>query len=241
MFPVSIIIDATILAILVLFALIGRSRGLFRSLMGLVIILIALVVASRISNVGVDFVIDHILRPVATQAMEQRVDEMMTENITETSPLEEMERVIDAIPNDFIREKTEIILQELGLSTERMPGYSARDTLLELGSSLLDTVLDTAVRSLLQSLFFFVVFAVVLLLLRLLVRAVDITLRLPLVRQVNRFGGLLFGGIEGLLLAVLCLRLLSQFEILITPQQLQQSYFLGLLSRWIAFSGNLAG
>src|SRR5699024_11965910 len=57
------------------------------------------------SDLAADFVIDRMLRPATEAAIEERVDQMLEEETAVSSPLEEMEEVVDAIPNDFIREQ----------------------------------------------------------------------------------------------------------------------------------------
>ena len=94
MLPPSVIIDIVIAGVLALCVFMGMKRGFFRSLMSLVIVIAALVMAAKAADFGTAFVIDAFLRPAATMAMEQRVDEMMEESVSTTSPLEEMERVV---------------------------------------------------------------------------------------------------------------------------------------------------
>ena len=68
------------------------------------------------SNIAADFVIDRMLRPATETAIGERVDQMLEEETAVSSPLEEMEEVVDAIPNDFIREQARSLLWTLGLS-----------------------------------------------------------------------------------------------------------------------------
>ena len=201
--------------------------------MSLVVVIAALVIAAKAADFGTDFVIEAFLRPTASKAIERRVDEMMGENITATSPLKEMERVVDAIPNDFIREKAGQLLEELELSPESMPAYSARDTLLQAGGEILDSVLDTAVYSVLHALLYFLTFLAVLLILRLLIGAVDLTLHLPILWQINQFFGLLFGAVEGVVLVCVGVFLLSQLSPWITPDTVERSFLLKIAAQWM--------
>lgn len=236
MFPTSVIIDIAIAAVMVLCIVLGRSRGLFRSFMGLAAVVIALVLASRAANFGADLVIENVLRPAASAAMEQRVDEMLAEPVLTTSPLAEMEQVIGAIPNEFIREKAGQLLEKMELSTEAMLTHSARETLLEMGGSLLDTVLDTAVRGVLYAAICLVVFLVVTIALKILSRALDFTLKLPLLRQVNQFGGLLFGTVEGVVLVCLAVKLLGHAGLWVTPETIRGSFLLKFVAQWVGLA-----
>lgn len=233
MFPTSVIIDLAIAAALVLCIVFGRKRGLFRSLMGLAAVVIAMVLASRAANFGADLVIENVLRPAASAAIEQRVDEMLAEPVLSTSPMAEMEQVIGAIPNDFIREKAGQLLAKMEISTEDMLTHSARETLLEMGSSLLDAVLDTAVRGVLYAAIYLIAFLVVTLVLKILTRAMDFTLKLPLLRQVNQFGGLLFGTVEGVVLVCVAVGLLGRAALWITPETIEASFLLKFVAQWV--------
>lgn len=115
---VSAIMDLAILGVLALCVVMGARKGLFRSLMGLVAVIAALAAAVWASNIAADFVIDRMLRPATEAAIEERVDQMLEEETAVSSPLEEMEEVVDAIPNDFIREQARSLLGTLGLSAE---------------------------------------------------------------------------------------------------------------------------
>lgn len=233
MLPPSVMIDIVIAAVLVLCIFLGKKRGLFRSLMSLVVVIVALVTAAKAADFGTEFVIETFLRPAAAKAMEQRIDEMMSESIAATSPLEEMEKVVDAIPNGFIREKAGQLLGELGLSAESMPSYSGRETLLKVGGELLDGVLDTAVYSMLHALLYVLAFFLVMLILRLLIGAVDLTLHLPLLRQANQFFGLLFGAVEGVVLVCMGVFLLSQLSPWVTPETVEESILLKIAVQWL--------
>ena len=147
---VSAIMDLAILGVLALCVVMGARKGLFRSLMGLVAVIAALAAAVWASNIAADFVIDRMLRPATEAAIEVRVDQMLEEETAVSSPLEEMEEVVDAIPNDFIREQARSLLGTLGLSAEAAE-RSTREALLEGAGQIVDTVLDTVVRGILQS------------------------------------------------------------------------------------------
>lgn len=236
MFPTSVMIDIIIAAAVVLCVLLGRRRGLFRSLLGLTAVVIAMLLASRLASLGADLVIDKVLRPAATAAMEQRIDELLAESTESLSPVEEMEQVISAIPNDFIREKAASLLGKMELSAEETITRSARETLLALGESLLDTVLDTAVRGILYGAIYLVAFLVVTVALKLAARALDLTLKLPVLRQANQLGGLLFGAAEGVVLVCAAVGLLGRVELWVTPETIQSSVLLKLVASWVGLS-----
>lgn len=234
---VSAIMDLAILGVLALCVVMGARKGLFRSLMGLVAVIAALAAAVWASNIAADFVIDRMLRPATEAAIEERVDQMLEEETAVSSPLEEMEEVLDAIPNDFIREQARSLLGTLGLSAEAAE-RSTREALLEGAGQIVDTVLDTVVRGILQSVLCFILFLLVSLVLRLATRALDITFHLPVLKQANWLGGLLFGAAKGLVLMCLGVWLLGHLGLWVTEDAIEGSYLLKIVAGWAGVSAH---
>lgn len=232
----AIITDAAVAAVMVLCVIWGAKRGLFKSLMGFVVLILALVVAVRAANFITDTLIEKQIRPATVEAIEERVDEMMAESVETISPLEEMEQVVEAIPNDFIREKAVELLDTLGLSTEATPGYSARESLIEMGTQVADTVIDTVVRSLLYSLSYLVCFLLASLILRLLAKLLNLTFKLPGLHGLNSFGGGLFGLAEGWLITTLGLWLLMAFTDHVSEELIQETFLARFLFSHSFFS-----
>lgn len=236
----SVIIDLVIGGVFVLCVILGYRRGLFRSLAELAVVILALILSYQCADLAAPLVIDRGLRPATHKAIEQRVDEMMSENLTGTSQLEEMERVVEAIPNDFIREQAEKLLEGMGLSVETSVSCSARETLLALGYQLADTVLDTVVYSMLHTLLYLASFLLLTAALRLIVQFLDLTFRLPLLHQVNKAGGLIFGAAKGLVLVCLGVWLLGSLGWIVTPEVIDRSWLLKLVAGWMGVAGGTA-
>lgn len=224
--PTSVIMDLAILGVSVLCVVLGAKRGLFRSFAELAVVIIALFVAARVADFGADVAVKQFLRPAADAAVEQRVEEMMLENITSTTHLAEMERVVDAIPNDFLRNAARELLTTMGLSTELMPSYSAEDVLLGLAGQVLDNVVEGMARNIAYSVLFLLAFALISLVLRLVVRVLDLPFHLPVLRELNGFGGLLFGAGKATVLVWIGLWFLFHAQLLITPEVLSGSFLL---------------
>ena len=184
--------DIAIAAVFLLFTLLGWKRGLFRSLAELAAMALALLLASQIAAAAAPAVIDTALLPAAHEAIAQRVEE----NVSALTPAEELLRVVDSIPNRFVRERAAQLVESLDLSSAAA-GDSARETLLRLGYQLADMVLDGVAYSLVHSIVYLVCFMVLTFLLRLAVRLVSAALRLPVLRQFNEAGGALLGMVKG--------------------------------------------
>lgn len=197
--PIPVIIDLVIAAVLGYCVVTGVRRGLFRSLMGVAVVAAALFIAASVARRGADIVVEDYLRPVTMAAVEEQVDQMLLENAGLLTPLEEMEQMVEAIPNGVVREAAQRLLEGWGLSGETLR-RSSREALLAAGESVVDAALDGAVRNLVYALLYFLAFSLASMVLRRGVSAVNKAFRLPLLKQVNQAGGLLFGAVKGGLL-----------------------------------------
>lgn len=233
-------IDLVIAAVLLLCAVMGWRRGLFRSLAELAAMLLALVLSAQIANAAAPVVVDRFLRPATHAAIAQRVDEMAAEGRLTASPLEGLEEAVEAIPNGFIRSQAQGLLEGLDLpAREEALGEAARETLVGLGNQVADTVLDTVAYRLLHSLVCTVSFLVLTMLLRLAVRALGLVMKLPVLRQLNEAGGLLVGVGKGVLLVCLGVWVLGRTGV-VSPEMAEGSWLLGPIAEWTgAFAGTL--
>lgn len=230
-------IDLVIGGVLAAFAYLGWRRGLFRSLAELGVMALALVLSAQIASAAAPEIVDRALRPATYAAIEQQVDRMMAEDVGNLSPMEELERVVEAIPNGFVREQALGLLDGFGLSTERTLTATARETLIKLGRQAADAALDGVVCRVIHSLVCGVCFAVLTFALRLAIRALALMTKLPGVRQLNEAGGALLGLAKGLLLVCLAVWILGRTGV-VTRETAEGSLLLGRLAAWTgAFGG----
>ena len=233
----AIMTDVIVAAVVVLCVVWGAKKGLFKSLVGLLVLVLALVIAANVATVVTDTLIEKKIRPATEEAIEARVDEMMTESVGSLSPLAEMEQVVEGIPSRFIREKALALLDTLGLSDqEEAVEATARETLIEMGNQVANTVIDTVVRSLLYTLSYLVCFLLANVVLRLLAKLVNLTFKLQGLHGLNSFGGGLFGLVEGWLLTTLALWLLMAFTDHISEELLQETFLTRFLFSHSFFS-----
>lgn len=230
--PIPVIIDLVIAAVLGYCVVTGVRRGLFRSLMGVAVVAAALFIAASAARRGADIVVEDYLRPVTMAAVEEQVDQMLLENAGLLTPLEEMERMVEAIPNGVVREAAQRLLEGWGLSGETLR-HSSREALLAAGESVVDAALDGAVRNLVYALLYFLVFSLASMVLRRGVNAVNKAFRLPLLKQVNQAGGLLFGAVKGGLLVCGGVWLLGYLGLWVTPENIRVSYLLRYAAEWV--------
>lgn len=221
-------IDIVFLAVLVLFTVLGWKRGLLRTLTELLAVVLALVLSAQMARAAAPVVIDKALRPATHAAIEQRVAELTGENMPELQPSAELEQVVEAIPNDFIRKQAQALLGGFENSVESALA-STPEMLAQAGKDVADTVLDGVVRDLVQSLLCAALFVVLSVVLRLLGRVLRIAEKLPGIRQLSELGGAVIGLGKGVILACLVLWVLGQTGV-ISPEMAEESVAMRFLS-----------
>ena len=219
---------------MVLFAYLGWKRGFFRTLSELAAVVVALFLASQIANAAAPALVDRFLRPAAHEAIAVQLDAMWEAGTLDGGDLlAGVREMLEAIPNQFIRESALGILEEGGLCT----GISyTKAAALDLGRKAVDAALDGVVCNLVRSLVYAVSFAVLLFLLRLAVRALNLTMKLPVLRQLNEACGLLVGAGKGIILDFLGVWI-AWMAGLLTAELVEGSLLLRLVARCLGIAG----
>lgn len=217
--PTSILIDLIIAAILALSLYFGWTKGMVRGLLTLAAMVLTLVVASHIADIASDMIVEQVIRPATLAAIEQHADELSLKSFDGT---EQIEQVINTIENDLVREKAKELLSTVNLPT----GEITRDAVLKIGCELVDTVLRGAVRDILSAVIFILCFALISLALRPVIWMIEQAFKLPLLRELNQFGGLVSGAVRGILLVLIGVWALRLAGMYITDEVISNSYLL---------------
>ena len=230
-------IDIVIAVVLIAFTAAGWKHGLIRTLVGLAAMVLAVGLSSQIARAAAPEIVDRYLRPATYAAIEERAQELAKGE--EVSSVEDLRRdlsqVLDAIPNDFIREKAQDTVDGRLPQGEALGG-ALLAPLEELGRDMADRVLDTLVQDVLRSILCAALFVILSTVFRIVARTLRIVEKLPGVRQLNELGGALAGLAKGLVLVCLALWVLCHTGV-ITPEMAEGSVVLGLLPGWIAGTG----
>lgn len=187
------VFDGLVVLLAILCVVLGYRRGFIRTISGLLALLAALLVSTLLSVPTAQWVYVRGVEPAVIDALEDTISN-------------------GALPT----------ADRLDAALDKMPAYVA--SLLEMngidsGEAVLSRVEkleigETAVRAvatrviapvmlrLLELVFSVLLFVLTYVVARLLLRALDTLTRLPLIRQANRFLGLLAGALDGVLWAV---------------------------------------
>ena len=183
---IPVIIDLIAAAVLAGFALFGARRGLFRTLAGILIIVLAMVGARMAAGAAV---------------MERHIQRQLDKTLP---PVPD---VPGQMPEDAAYGPEEL-LELLGMGGAQLETLAEeiRETVRDTGASLLTAAAGSMVESLLYGAFYALAFTAAAVVLRLAARVLDQVLKLPVLHGANALGGAAAGLLEGaLVLLVLTL------------------------------------
>ncbi len=196
----ALIIDLVLAAVLVLFAVLGAHKGLIRSLMALVSVVLALIGAALLTAMFVEPVTELVYPHVQERVIEQFERDIPTDVLApEDSDLSAggllPEELADALGGALDT------LQRFGVSEEAIGDVTKE--LTDSAASAAERAAYLLVKTVVQAVLFLVGFLLMMLLLKLLTRALDGLCSLPVLRQLNALGGAALSLVEGALLIFL--------------------------------------
>ena len=201
----TVIIDVIAAAVLIAAAAWGAHRGLFRSLAGLAVVIVALVGAAVIAN-ALAAPAARLVTPLIREGIETRVDEAMAQQSQGVQ-----------MPEADVDEGFEIadLLALMGLDEDVLDSLARQteEKIQDTGVSLAMAVVESVAESILYAALFLLSFVVLTILLKLLIRALDLVLQLPGLHLVNSLGGAAIGLVEGALVLFLVIWVLRRFGV----------------------------
>lgn len=187
------VLDAAAVAVFGLMVFIGYKRGFFKTIMRLVSLAVALVAAALLSHPAAQLLYDTFLRG--------RLTEMVTDAFSKTtqSVSASMESLFSGMPGilrhamsaDGVASSADL-LTRAGVSAETAPAAAS--------DAVLGKVMEPLTVALLSGACFIVIFILCLIAMLLITHAANLATKLPVLKQVNGFLGLLVGAAEGLVL-----------------------------------------
>ena len=234
----AIILDILTAAALIAFTVAGAHRGFFRTVAGLLAVILALVGAQLFTNWAAPHV-SGVLQPAIERRVERKVDAALGGGSSVITPQEPQ---IGASRPDSetqdqktAEEESQIqsLLRAIGVDEQlfRRLGDQAmgkiRDTGVTVATAVVQSVAETAIRALL----FLLSFAVFLLLLKLLAKVLDLALKLPVLRSMNGLAGAAVGLVEGALAVFLAVWLLRRFGVSFETPAVEGTYLLSFFAK----------
>ena len=192
----ALIIDLVLAAVLAVFALLGARKGLIRSLMALVSVVVALIGATLLTAMFVEPVTDLVYPKVEERVLEQFERDIPSDALAaEDGDLSAGGLLPDEL-SDLLAEALDT-LKRFGVSDDAIDGVT---------KSVTDSAVSAAERAaylLVKTIVQAALFLALMLLLRLLTHGLDRLFSLPVLAQLNGLGGAALSLIEGALLIFL--------------------------------------
>ena len=223
--PAGYIFNILCIIILALGLFLWYRRGLFKSIMKLVAVVIALLLAGQLAQAGASFAIEK-MKPAVEKATAEEVERLLqqTEVQLGDSAGDYLEQLIEKVPFSFLRESLQDWIQQgewpqLSQQTRQ----EIQKQLTDCAQNVAFQVLDTSVRALLFALFYLIGFLLLLVLLNWILKLLNLTFQLPVLHGVNACGGALFGILEAGLWLLLGTHILAYFAAGWLQQELSTS------------------
>ena len=200
----AIIIDVIIAAILIAAVLIGARKGLFLSLAGIMIFLLALVGA----NIGAK----SLSVPLADQ-LTPKIQERIAVRVEDT--LQEKNQQSNESLEQMLPDSLKSILEHTGLlnKLKDVLGQSAKGTIAEISSAIAAAIARELAETFLYGILFLLLFLALLVLLWLAARGINLLLKLPVLSGMNVLGGGIVGLVQGVLIVGLLIWLVPRLGI----------------------------
>ena len=217
----ALIIDGVLLLVLIVGYCIGAKRGLFKSLMGFAVVIVALIGAMLIANV--------LTEPLTNFAMP-----LIGEKVTSWLGVP-----ADMTMGQFIGD-TALSSSELNPTFagwfEKLSQWGAADgffnALGNQAASAAQTAAHALVASIIHTVLLLLWFAILFIALKLLTRTLDHVFDLPVLKTLNDVGGGVLGLLEVLLFVYLALWLAPRFGITFLRDKAEHTYLLKFFSTY---------
>ena len=219
-----VIIDIVVAAVLLGFAVYGGKRGLFRALSGLLAVVVALVGAGIIAATFTTPV-TKVVTPLIAGHIEEKVENAMAVQTADSGV---------QMPEADTEDPSAIqdLLAILGLDDEVRSRLAeqVQEKVRDTGASIAAAVVESMARSFIYGTLYILSFAVLLLLMKVLIGAMDLVLKLPLLRGLNTLGGAAVGLVEGALLLFLAVWVLRRLGVSFESEALAEAHILRIFT-----------
>ena len=210
-----LIADGLILAVLLLFALVGAHRGFILSLCGLLAVLVAFVGASFAARTLSPMVADA-LEPKFASAIEEQLNASIQQQVAE-------EGSAALSPDDVPLDGVLNALREMGFYETLI---NTVDKAVENGMTSVAASAAAAVAAAASLILFLLGFALILIAWKLISHALDLVARLPGLHFLNKTCGALFGLVQACVLLFVAAWLLQFFGHVLPESLVNQTHLL---------------
>lgn len=222
------IVDIIIIAIIVLFVIIGVKRGLAKTILNLAGLVLTAVsayyISSFLSQLFYDMFIKQTVITNTQQIIEQNGIDYAVSNCLEAVP-------------QWINGIISFIVGAFGISLNEFQNQiTVPANISSSASQVIESVLAPVVTSVLSIILVIILFIIILIIVKKLVKLVLRIFNIPVIKQINQFLGGIVGLAEGLLIVFIAVNVISMVAGFSNPDLLSNGMFNGGIFKFFAIN-----
>lgn len=222
------IVDIIIIAIVVLFVIIGVKRGLAKTILNLAGLVLTAVsayyISSFLSQLFYDMFIKQTVITNTQQIIEQNGIDYAVSNCLEAVP-------------QWINGIISFIVGAFGISLNEFQNQiTVPANISSSASQVIESVLAPVVTSVLSIILVIILFIIILIIVKKLVKLVLRIFNIPVIKQINQFLGGIVGLAEGLLIVFIAVNVISMAAGFSNPDLLSNGMFNGGIFKFFAIN-----
>lgn len=222
------IVDIIIIAIIVLFVIIGVKRGLAKTILNLAGLVLTAVsayyISSFLSQLFYDMFIKQTVITNTQQIIEQNGIDYAVSNCLEAVP-------------QWVNGIISFIVGAFGISLNEFQNQiTVPANISSSASQVIESVLAPVVTSVLSIILVIILFIIILIIVKKLVKLVLRIFNIPVIKQINQFLGGIVGLAEGLLIVFIAVNIISMVEGFSNPDLLSNGMFNGGIFKFFAIN-----
>lgn len=222
------ITDIIIIAVIVLFTLIGVKRGLAKTILNLAGLVLTAVSAYYLSSFLSQLIYDSFLKQTVITNIEQIIEQNGLDYA--------LSNCLEAVPQ-WINGILSFIVGIFGISLNEFQNQlSVPSNVVSSTSQVVESAVAPVVTSVLTILLIIVLFIIILIIVKKLVRLALKVFNIPVIKQINKFLGGVFGLAEGLLIVFLVVNIFNIVTGLSNPDLLTGELFGGTIYKFFSMS-----
>ncbi len=201
-------VDIAVLAILLFFTITGYRKGFIKSVMGLVSLALAVIVAINFYSYAASFINEHIVGPHFSKTTAEEFSSLMNGGTETISP----EKIFEDQPDSLKK-----ILDKFGVELETVTDYYENNIKPSIGGfetdkiadKLSEFVVDSTTDTVSNIIGFVLTFLIALIVFNLLLKLLDLLFKLPVLKFTNKLFGAVLGIIKGLIVVLIVVNVVS--------------------------------
>lgn len=222
------IVDIIIIAIIVLFVIIGVKRGLAKTILNLAGLVLTAVsayyISSFLSQLFYDMFIKQTVITNTQQIIEQNGIDYAVSNCLEAVP-------------QWVNGIISFIVGAFGISLNEFQNQiTVPANISSSASQVIESVLAPVVTSVLSIILVIILFIIILIIVKKLVKLVLRIFNIPVIKQINQFLGGIVGLAEGLLIVFIAVNIISMAAGFSNPDLLSNGMFNGGIFKFFAIN-----